>query len=462
MEINVHHKIDSVISDKNKIYTWQEDNLPVIKVNAYSMPFSYQSPKLLTATNEFEYGGFQGNMSSWKNYGDWYNKINANRNVLPALEINRIKELIKGIASDKEKVKKIYEYMQAKTRYVAISLGIGGLQPLEAKFVSENGYGDCKALSNYMQSLLEAAGIKSHYTLVKSGPFNNISPDFVCDQFDHIILCVPLIKDTVWLECTNQTIPFNYLGGFTADRYVLLVTPEGGKLAHTPEYKLGDNTVKRKGLIIIDKIGNSMATFNTKYQGIYFDDVSRFEKESEEDLKRYLNENLELSTFEVTKVSFQEIKEEKPISILHYELKIRDFAAESATRIFFVPCLDQTPYMLNKPADIQIKTFATFSDSIIYQVPQEYQIEYIPEKVAIETSFGKYYYSATVKNDKIVFVRTLELNKGKYLKDNYTNLCRFINTIAKKDRERIILKKKADNGYSIDNLHACFIQIAKI
>lgn len=57
--------------------------------------------------------------------------------------------------------------MQNKTRYVLISMGIGGWKPMPASEVSKKGYGDCKALTNYMRTLLTAKeGIPSYYAII--------------------------------------------------------------------------------------------------------------------------------------------------------------------------------------------------------------------------------------------------------------------------------------------------------
>ena len=100
-------------------------------------------------------------------------------------------------------------------------MDLGGLQPFDAKTVFETGCGDCKALSNYMFSLLKLIGVRSYPAIVSSGTY--IEPIFLefpnFQQFDHAILCVPHLKDTIWLECTNQKIPFGFLGDFTDDRH---------------------------------------------------------------------------------------------------------------------------------------------------------------------------------------------------------------------------------------------------
>ena len=95
--------------------------------------------------------------------------------------------------------------MQNKTRYVSIQLGIGGYQPFEASVVDKTGYGDCKALSNYMLSMLETIGIKGHYALIMAGQNSpELEEDFPSSQFNHAIVAVPNGADTLWASLAGR------------------------------------------------------------------------------------------------------------------------------------------------------------------------------------------------------------------------------------------------------------------
>jgi len=442
---NLKNPVDSVLSNGFKIFTWQEENLTAVSYPQNYARIEGNTPVLYTAPLDFEFGGFKGSMGSWKSFGDWVYNLTNGLDVLPETEKKAIEELVSNSSDPREKVRLIYEYMQSRTRYVSIQIGIGGFRPAEASAVSKNGFGDCKALVNYAMALLKAAKINSVYTLVLAGDEESqLNRDFVNNQFNHVILCVPMQQDSIWLDCTDPTLPFNFLGNFTADRYALLITPEGGKLARTPGFKKTDNVLSRTGSVFLNVLGASSGKISNSYSGYYYSIASSlFGKESEEELKRYLYSVLNFPDFNVAAVSYNENKSEKPTSEFNYSLTVSDFGVRNGQRIYFNPSVSKEEYILDFPSALEIVESQIVSDSISYNLPLGYEVDYLPEKVIIENEFGNYRYQLDIVRDKIVYRRYLELEKCKIPIERFDAFRSFINSIAKSDRDRIILRKSS-------------------
>ncbi|TVQ19229.1 MAG: DUF3857 domain-containing protein, partial [Bacteroidetes bacterium] len=152
----------------NKL-TWQFDNLKPLPREYLSPGFREVAPGVLFSTDRFEYDSYAGNNHSWQEFGQWIWQLNKGRDQLPHDRVAFLQDLVKDLEDDREKTKAIYEFMQARTRYVNIALGIGGFQPFDATTTDRTGYGDCKALTNYTMAMLKAVGIPSYYTLVHAG-----------------------------------------------------------------------------------------------------------------------------------------------------------------------------------------------------------------------------------------------------------------------------------------------------
>ncbi len=439
---NLQNNVDSVITVDSKIYTWQEEKIPAANPRIYySLKTVYSLPVLFTAPLDFEYGGYKGTMRSWETFGEWkYNLIKGLDN-LPQSELIKVSEITAKTQDPRERAKLIYEYMQSKTRYVSIQEGIGGYRPADATAVATNGFGDCKALVNYTKALLKAAGITSYYTSVKSGDDKTIRRNFVANQFDHIILCVPMEKDTVWLECTSQTLPFNYLSSFTDDRYALLLTPEGGKMVRTPEFKKNENILNRSGSVIIHGQGASIFNISNSYSGYYYGDADLlFSNQAEVEMKRSLYSALKFYDFTVSSVSFTEKKSEKPTSNFSYGLSVNDFTVATGKRIYFSPSIAKEYYLQDVPTSLIISKSEILTDSISFYVPYGYKVEFLPADVKLENEFGKFTTRLEVKNDRIIYRRYLEMNKSVIPVERFSEIRSFVNSIAKADREQIILK----------------------
>ncbi|MCK9628200.1 MAG: DUF3857 domain-containing protein [Bacteroidales bacterium] len=147
-----------VSTEKSKTkYTWELNGLRAVKNETLDGSLVNYVPRLYIKPLDFMYDGVSGNISGWNEMGQWSYSLIKDQGELPDNAKAKVLELIAGANSDREKVEALYKYLGSTTRYVSIQLGIGGYKPMPAAEVYKTGFGDCKALSNYMKSLLAAA-----------------------------------------------------------------------------------------------------------------------------------------------------------------------------------------------------------------------------------------------------------------------------------------------------------------
>ncbi|NJN28040.1 MAG: DUF3857 and transglutaminase domain-containing protein [Cyclobacteriaceae bacterium] len=222
------------------LHTWQSSYHNELSGQPYEVNLLERLPFVGIVPKDFVYVA-PGSFSSWAEFGDWQSRILAGLDELPRSEQLVVDQLISGKNDEKEIIKTLYQHLQDHTRYVNVSIDEGGLVPYPSSYVCANKYGDCKALTNYMKALLSYAGITSYYTLINAGEnVQRIDRAFPSQQFNHVILCVPLQQDTIWLENTSKYLPAGYIGTFTQNRYGLMVNGAESKLVKTPALGLED------------------------------------------------------------------------------------------------------------------------------------------------------------------------------------------------------------------------------
>ncbi|RTL59203.1 MAG: DUF3857 domain-containing protein [Sphingobacteriales bacterium] len=253
-----------------KIYQWSASNLKPLEYEEGSVQIRSRYPSIHLAPNKFSYYGNPGELTSWKKFGEWIANLYKDLDELPADRKAFFMDLVKDVKTDTDKAKIIYNYLQKNFRYVSIQLGIGGLKPFAASFTDQKKYGDCKGLSNYMKAALKAVGVKSYVALINAEYDSEpVDADFPCNEFDHVILCIPQTKDSIWLECTSNTADFNVLGSFTENKNALLITEDGGKLVPTPVSKSSANQLNALSIIKIETDGTGAAEISFKLSGSY-------------------------------------------------------------------------------------------------------------------------------------------------------------------------------------------------
>ncbi len=338
--------------------------------------------------------------------------------------------------------------MQRKTRYVSIQEGIGGWQPIPAEDVDRLGYGDCKALSNYMKALLGGIGIDAYYTLVSAGS-NALQMDaaFPCNQFNHAILCVPMETDTLWLECTSQHEPCGFIGTFTDDRSVLLIDNDGGKVVRTKSYSAAENRKDSRLEVTLDEDGNAMVDVNAKYVGIQYDRISPLFQMDEKDQKRYLTNRIDIPNFMLQSFQHADFKERIPYATEELHLDLPNYGSRIGNRMIVSLNVMNKQNSIpiecpNRESDVVIRRPMAEVDTIVFKIPAGYQVEKVPEPVTLSSQFGTYTASALTTEDSIIYTREFNIDRGHYISDTYADLRKFIQDIGKADLMKCMLVKK--------------------
>jgi transglutaminase-like putative cysteine protease len=411
--------------------------------------FSSLFPKVLLGLEQFYYEGVEGKVKTWAEFGKWYSdNILKGTTDLSEETILKMKTLV-GVEIDPiKKAQIVYKYIQEKSRYVSIQIGIGGWKPMLASDVDRLGYGDCKALSNYTKALLKAVDVPSYNTLLYGNPRKmDIETDFVSMQGNHMILAVPNKDKYIFLECTSQVDPFGYQGTFTDDRNVLIMKPEGGEIVRTTIYEDNGNTQISKGTYSIAENGDFSGKIGIVSEGSQYNQKFHNEKlaptEREAFYKDYWNtiNNLKIDKINFKndrdKISFTENAEISAVNYGNLTVNKMMFAVNA-----FNQYTQNVKRIRNRKNPFEIQRGSVDIDEIEIALPANFSIEFIPSNVEINGKFGEYKTEIIKKdNNNIIYKRKFLLKKGLYTNKEYDDFRLFMEQISRNDNAKIILTK---------------------
>lgn len=448
LERNTSLKATVTSDAENNIYYWEARNLKALEWEPYSVSNQEIFPCMIAAPADFEIDGYNGNLTSWENFGKFISTLNAGKNILSGETKKFLNEMVTGTADDYGKIRKIYEYMQGRTRYVSIQVGIGGYQPFDAITVNRLAYGDCKALTNYMKTMLESIGLKANYCLVNAGETAPLMiKEFPSAQFNHAFLCVPINNDTIWLECTSQRMPCGFIGDFTDDRDILLIDNDKNKVVHSKVYNIADNMETHSSNVIIDENGNGSVEINNVYKGLKYDNILPTFLSDDADKKRRISERMKFPSFQVQNFKYKENKAiipsiEETLNV-DFENYLNLMGSRYLLLLNFSNRIDGTPYNIrSRKTDVYIRRPSIEIDTIVYELPSTLKPESLPNPVSIKTQFGEYHAKVEIINNQLSYIRSFQLNKGQYPASDYVSFVNFFDKISSADNMRCVLIKK--------------------
>ena len=446
----------AVEKGKTDKYTWSFSSIEPY-VYEHMMPGRFEFlPYAYAAPKAFTYAKTSGVQDGWESSGLWLYGLQKDVCTAPAELSAKVAELTSGMQDDRQKINALYTYLRESTRYVSIQLGIGGLKPFPAEQVMKTGFGDCKALSVYMQTMLAEAGVKSEYFIVDTDRSDLLDGLYSVGQMNHAMLCVPMQKDTLWIECTNPRLPLGYRHTDIAGHEVVLIGPEGGKKVRARQYPDSLRISKESVSVVLNADGSASCVGS---RSLKLDSVEPYVGFSSLPAKTQFNaimgaNALNPADFNIISVNdnfndwilMEDGEEYVPQMKIDYSFNAVDYAKVSGERMF----VQLNPFAKQLYSDRKARIHeyvrrrgSTIMDCVSLTIPEGYAIESIPQSGTIECQFGELNTAVLVNGNTISVTQTLKLHPGRYPKEEYATYRTFAKDVSKAYSSKIVLIKKA-------------------
>lgn len=384
----------------------------------------------VTVMPEHFYFDKPGSLSSWKSFGNWVCELNAGLDQLSPGEEARIERCISNTTDKREQLQLLYRRLQEETRYVNISIETGGFKPYPASYVAEKKYGDCKALTNYFQSVLKVAGLESYYTLVYLGEnINPVDTNFVVPQFNHAILMVPLDGDTLWVDCTSKA-PLNYVGPSLQNRKAFVVDRDNSRFLDIPPLRYQDVVQTRKVHFSRMMNGKVRGEFTTVYRGGEYQELHYYQRnyhraDNEYIIRKYFTAR----GFEPMGHEMSFPCDDSAYVVLNVEAVSPSFCKEYGSDLIFnvlpmnLPRFEKPGRRVN---DVQLNCPVVLKDTLEYRLPPGCAFGSLPEQVSYDSDFGSYSLTSRVVGDHVEVIKEFTLFPGHVSLEEYDTFYDFV------------------------------------
>jgi hypothetical protein len=397
---------------------------------------------------EFDLDGYKGYTDSWEHLGEWYASLAREQCHLSSKNQRFSQEMVASCLSAEDTIRTVYQFLQRNTRYVAIQLGIGGYKPHDAESVLATRYGDCKDLVTLFVTMLRAIGIKAYPVLIRTRDEGTVLTDFPSSQFNHVIACVPMENDTLWLDCTCAYCPFGELPSLDEGCQSLVVMEDTAALITTPTSSADENRLSRSvhaalardGSLTIEGAIAAKGNFESYYRGLL---NSYDHNEKKEWLHRLIgsyapNHTLLSSDFEC--VPDLDI----PFSI-GFTVRLNSYATRSGDELLLNLNLFSRVDARDIPKEEERKypvehTYPyTAFDEVTLDIPAELLIKVVPAAQDIASPFGSFKTSYDALNHRLIYQRTKTITQTSILPASYDDYRGFLNAMLASDRSFVVL-----------------------
>jgi transglutaminase-like putative cysteine protease len=448
-------------------FVWEMENVPAVEHEERMPAFSAVAGRMTIKYFPKDSALRTKSSGSWRDIGFWYQQLTADRRQATPEMQKKVAELTSGAATTLEKMQALAAFLQHDIRYVAIEIGIGGVQPHPAEAVFRNRYGDCKDKVTLLSTMLHEIGVESYYVFVDTHR-GIINPDVPSIAGNHAILAIrlpdsvdnanlyaivehPKLGRILFFDPTNSYVPLGNLPHYLQDGYGLVMGPDGGELFHLPVMAPSANMLSRS------------AKFSLSPNGVISGDVEevRWGEEaatSREQLlelqpndrvktiESFLSNNV--SNFALTAGTVGNLDHYNLPLTLKYSFAAGNYARSAGNLLIVRPrVLGQKGWMLPTEKDkkrlypVELSEPSLESDDFEITLPPGYVVDELPAPTEAKCDYGYYHSEVEVKGNTLHYKRTYETKNVAVPPQKLDAFRDFLHQINADEKQSAVLKK---------------------
>jgi len=452
-------------SSANNLYVWEIENIPGIEIEPEMPPFPTIEGRMDIKYFPRDPALRAKTTGSWNDIGVWYaNLTSGSRAPSPAMQ-QKVTELTAGISDPLKKMQVLAAYVQQQIRYVAIEIGIGGLQPHPAADVFKHQYGDCKDKATLLSAMLKLAGIESYYVMIDTDR-GIVNPDFPSLRGDHMIMAIQLPKDVpitslyatvedpqlgrlLFFDPTDEYVPLGYLPSELQQSYGLVITPDSGKLILLPVLPATTNRLMRTGTLTLSAAGNLGGDVNELRWGAPAGDSrAQFLNTPPSDRNKVFEKFLGtfLNNFTLTNATIGNLDKYNENFSLHYQFVVEGYAKTAGDLLILRPRVvgDKGSSILSgKPRKYPIEFRGTTLQSDMFDItlPAGYVVDELPQPVDAKCEYATYKSNVEVKDNVLHYKRVYEVKGVVVPTDKLPEVRDFFHQVAAAEKSSAVLRR---------------------
>ena len=448
-------------------YTWELRDLPPIASEPMSPSFVNIAPRL--AVN---YSPPSDAQSVNKAFADWLSVskfasgLHDPQVVIDDAVAAKAKDLTANAKTELEIIQAIGTYVQ-NLQYISIDIGVGygnGMKPRPSNTVLNRGYGDCKDKATLMRAMLRLLKIDAYPVIIYSGDPNYVRKEWASpSQFNHCIIAIRVSAATksstiieneklgrlLIFDATDPYTPVGDLPEYLQGSLAVVAAGSDGGLVQMPVTPPDFNAWDRETEISLANDGSIKGVIHERVKG----QESRVARTmlrslSNTDFNRSIERWLSRGA---TAAKLDKLTPKDRQADAAFDMDV-EFSAPAYGQLMQNRLLVFKPAVASRANSIYLTEkdrkhpvmleSNSFREKATFNLPAGFTVDEMPNPVSLQTAFGKYATTYEVKDNKLIFTRSLTMSRSTVAVERYKDVRDFFTSMLNAEQSPVVLIRK--------------------